>query len=161
MLLLVMELEKKIKGISNLVCSWFPSLDGVLMVEALIANLINISQLCDQGLNVYFNKSECIVTSNNQEVLMKRARSKDMCYMWIPQNKNQSSTWKISKEDEVKLWHKKLGHLNLNSMKKIIFEETIKGLAKLKHEEGKICGECQIGKHTKMSHMKLQHLTIS
>lgn len=65
----------------------------------------------------------------------------------------------IFKIDETKIWHQKLGHLNLRNMKKIIFEEAIKGLPKLKMEEGKICGDCQIGKQTNMSHKKLQHLT--
>ena len=45
--------------------------------------------------------------------------------------------------------------------KKIISEEAIRDLPKLKIEEGKIYGDFQIGKHTKMSHKKLQHLTTS
>jgi hypothetical protein len=49
----------------------------MLLVEGLTANLIRISQLCDQGMNVHFNKLKCIVTSSNEEVLMKCARSND------------------------------------------------------------------------------------
>lgn len=64
----------------------------------------------------------------------------------------------MSKVDETKLCHHKLGHLNL---KGIIYGEAIKGLPKLKIKEGKICGDCQIGKQTKMSHKKLQDLATS
>lgn len=46
-------------------------------------------------------------------------------------------------------------------MQRIVFEEAITGLPKLKIEEGKISGECQIGKQTKMSHPKLQYQTTS
>lgn len=46
-------------------------------------------------------------------------------------------------------------------MRKIIYEDAIKGLPKLKIEEGKIYGEFQIGKQTKMFHKKLQHITTS
>ncbi|MCI47690.1 gag-pol polyprotein, partial [Trifolium medium] len=46
-------------------------------------------------------------------------------------------------------------------MKKAIAEEAIRGLPNLKIDEGIICGECQIGKHTKMSHPKLQHRVTS
>ncbi|PNX79393.1 gag-pol polyprotein [Trifolium pratense] len=92
---------------------------------------------------------------------MKGVRSKDNCYLWVPQEENNLSTCLISKEDEVKLWHQKLGHLHLKGMKKAIAEEAIRGLPKLKIEEGSICGECQIGKQTKMSHPKLQHLTTT
>jgi len=57
--------------------------------------------------------------------------------MWVPQDKVYSSTCLMTKEDEVKLWHQKLGHLNLKGMKKVTSEEGIRGLSKLTIEEGK------------------------
>jgi len=33
----------------------------------------------------------------------------------------------MSKEDEIKIWHQKLGHLNLKGMKKVISQEAIMG----------------------------------
>lgn len=121
----------KIKDICKLVYPGFPSLDNVLLVEGLAANLISISQPCDQGLNVSFNKSECIVFNKDQEALMKGSRFKDNCYLWISQDRCQPSTCLIFNEDETKLWHQKCGHLNLKSMKNIIFEDVIKGFPKL------------------------------
>ncbi|MCI19836.1 gag-pol polyprotein, partial [Trifolium medium] len=94
-------------------------------------------------------------------MVIKGFRSKDNYYLWVPQEIAHSSTCLISKEDEVKLWHQKLGHLNLRGMKRVISEEAIRGLPKLRIEEGNICGECQIGKQTNMSHPKLQHLVTS
>ncbi|MCI64033.1 gag-pol polyprotein, partial [Trifolium medium] len=44
---------------------------------------------------------------------------------------------------------------------KAIAEEAIRGLPKLKIEEGKTCGECQIGKQTKVAHSRLQHQVTS
>lgn len=92
---------------------------------------------------------------------MKRSRSKDKCYLWVSQYKIQPSTCLISKVEETKIWHEKLCHLNFNSMRKIIFEYAIMGFPKLKIEEGKICGDFQIGKHTKMSHKKLHHFSTT
>jgi hypothetical protein len=46
-------------------------------------------------------------------------------------------------------------------MKKAISVEAIKELPKLKIDVDSICGECQIGKQTKMSHPKLQHQVMS
>ena len=136
-------------------------LDDVLLVEGLTANLISISQLCNQSFEVKFSQKECLVVNENQEVLMRGARSKDNCYMWVSQEECNMSRCLISKEDEVKLWHQKLGHLNLKSMKRIISEEAIRGMPKLRIEEGRICGECQIRKQTKISHKRLQHLTTT
>ena len=48
----------KIMGI-GLINHGMPRLDNVLLVRGLTANLISISQLCDQGLEVNFSKPEC------------------------------------------------------------------------------------------------------
>ena len=45
----------------------YPSIDNVLFVEGLKHNLLNISQLCDSGYVVSFNKDECIVQKKYQD----------------------------------------------------------------------------------------------
>ncbi|KAK2382310.1 hypothetical protein QL285_069855 [Trifolium repens] len=132
----------KIKGIGKLHNSGLPKLDNVLLVKGLKANLISISQLCDQGLKVDFTKNECLVTTNKGELLMKGERSKDNCYLWVPPETTHSTTCLVSQTDEAKLWHQKLGHLHLRGMMKLISKEAIRGLPKLTIEENNICGEC-------------------
>ncbi|CAJ2661762.1 unnamed protein product [Trifolium pratense] len=151
----------EIKGIGRLIDHGLPKLESVLLVKGLTANLINISQLCDQGMKVNFTKNECLVSNNGGDILMRGVRSKDNCYLWIPLEEANVSTCLLTKNEEVKLWHQKLGHLNLKSMKRVISEEAIRGLPSLQIQEGNICGECQIGKQTKVSHQKLQHLSTS
>jgi hypothetical protein len=130
-------------------------------VNGLIANLINISQLCDQGMVVNFSKPECQVTNEKGKVNMRGTRSKDNYYLWVSQENAYLSSCLLRKEEEVKLWHQKLGHLNLQGMKKAISVEAIRGLPKLKIAEGIICGECQVGKKTRLSHPRLEHQVTS
>ncbi|XP_057452470.1 uncharacterized protein LOC130744299 [Lotus japonicus] len=132
----------KIKGSGKLVNYGSPGLDDVLLVEGLTANLISISQLCDQDLDVSFNKTACRVTDSNGEVVIRGTRSKDKSYMWISQDKAMSSKCLSTVKEEVMLWHQKLGHLNPKGMKMIISTEAIRGLPKLKIKEGSICVEC-------------------
>ena len=73
---------------------------------------------------------------------MKGVRSKDNCYMWSSQETGYSSMCTLAKEEEVKTWHKKLGHLHLKGMKRIIFVEAVKGIPNLKIDEGRVYGEC-------------------
>jgi len=147
----------KIVGICDMVSAGLPRLDNVLLVNGLTTNLISISQLCDKGLSVNFSESECLVTDKKGKVSMKGIRSKDNCYMWLSKEKGLLSSCLLSKEEEVKLWHQKLGHLNLQGMKKAISIEAIRGLPKLNIVEGSVCGECQVGKQTQMSHSRLEH----
>jgi len=110
----------KILGIGNLIKHGLPRLDNLLLVKGLTANLISINQLCDQGLEVNFSKPECQITDKKGEVLMRGTRSKDNCYLWVSQEKSLLSTCLMSKEEEVKLWHQKWGHLHLKGMKRAI-----------------------------------------
>jgi hypothetical protein len=121
----------KIVGVGNLTSEGLPRLNNVLLVKGLTANLISISQLCDQGLSVNFSKSECQITYEKGKLRMKGTRSKDNCYLWVSQEKAFMSTCLLSKDEEVKLWHQKLGHLNLQGMKKAISVDVIRGIPKL------------------------------
>src|ERR1043165_2046615 len=152
----------EIKGVGNLDYPGVPNLNEVLLVKGLTANLISISQLCDSGFKVNFTKSECIVTNEKQEIVMRGVRSKDNCYLWEPENTNLSTVCSTVKDEkEVKLWHQKLGHLHLRGMKKIISMEAVRGIPRLDIDEGRVCGECQVGKQTRVSHPMLRHLTTS
>ncbi|GAA0144459.1 hypothetical protein LIER_35938 [Lithospermum erythrorhizon] len=73
----------KITGKEILRVDGLPGLKDVLLVDGLTVNLISISQLCDEGMQVAFNKNACIV-SNTDKLIMKGARSLDNCYLWNP-----------------------------------------------------------------------------
>ncbi|KAK2364787.1 putative mitochondrial protein [Trifolium repens] len=151
----------EIIGIGDLINHGQPNLENVLLVKGLTANLISISQLCDQGMKVNFTKSECLVNNEEGQLVLRGTRSKDNCYLWMPQEGALTSTCLVTTEDEVQLWHQKMGHLNLKGMKKVISLEAIRGIPKLRIVEGKVCGECQIGKQVRMSHPMLEHQTTS
>ncbi|WJX67069.1 hypothetical protein P8452_51565 [Trifolium repens] len=151
----------QIKGIGKLINNGLPELDNVLLVKGLKANLISISQLCDQELKVDYSKDECLVTNDKGELLMKGARSKDNRYLWVPQETTHFTTYLISQEDEASLWHQRLGHLNLKGMKKLVSREAIRGPPKLAIQEGDIRGEGQIDKKIQKSHPIFQHQVTS
>lgn len=93
----------EIKGVGKLKCASSPSLEDVLLVKGLTANLISISQLCDQGLLVNFSKSEFLVKDRKYVVVLKGIRSKGNFYLWGSQIVAYFSTCSITNEDEVKL----------------------------------------------------------
>jgi len=63
---------------------------------------------------------------------MRGRRSKDNCYLWVSQEESFISTCLLSKEEEIKLWHQRLGHLHLKGIKKALSSEAIRGLPDLK-----------------------------
>ena len=55
----------KIIGIGKIGKHSLPTIDGVTYIEGLRYNLLNISQFCDSGYVVSFNKDECIVRNSD------------------------------------------------------------------------------------------------
>ena len=51
--------QGKIHGVGMMESADLPRLINVYFVDGLRANLISVSQLCDEGLEVIFNRKEC------------------------------------------------------------------------------------------------------
>ena len=59
------------------------------------------------------------------------------------------------------IWHKRLGHINLRSLNETIVADDVLGILKLKVDLGKICGPCQLRKQVRSSHKVTQHLSTT
>ncbi|XP_073049481.1 uncharacterized protein [Primulina eburnea] len=70
----------RIAGKGTLNVDGLPNLHNVLYVEGLNSNLISISQLCDDGLHVKFDKDNCEVFDNANTRILIGTRSADNCY---------------------------------------------------------------------------------
>ena len=44
------------------------------------------------------------------------------------------------------LWHRRLAHISMHSLSKLIKKELVLGLPKLNFEKDRICDACQLGK---------------
>lgn len=84
---------------------------NVYDVEGLKANLISISQLRDEGLKVVFTKTECQGIDTKGNVVLEGVRSGNNCYMWKPSN-----VCKAASEFQLDMWHKRMGHMNVNGL---------------------------------------------
>ncbi|XP_019175565.1 PREDICTED: uncharacterized protein LOC109170883 [Ipomoea nil] len=140
------------KGILNV--PGLPHMDEVLLVSGLKANLISISQLCDQNWNVCFNRDCCRVRDNADQVVMEGTRSFDNCYVLTI-----DTTCFMYKADESKLWHGRLGHVNFRDMDKVIKLDAVRGIPKLKIEQEGVCGACAIGKQIRAPHKAVKMIT--
>ncbi|RDX82209.1 hypothetical protein CR513_37016, partial [Mucuna pruriens] len=68
------EEKEKIKWIGKFGKHHFLSIEMVLYVKRLKHNLLSISQLCDDGYDVSFNKGECIVENIDDSLLFSTNR---------------------------------------------------------------------------------------
>ncbi|XP_010457015.1 PREDICTED: uncharacterized protein LOC104738554 [Camelina sativa] len=127
-----------------------PQLVNVYLVQGLRANLISISQLCDEGLSVLFTKTDCKALDESGNVKLYGVRSGNNCYMWEKQ-----SIKCYSARGSIDLWHQRLGHMNTRNLATLVNKEIIRGVPKLKGEDNMVCGPCNQGKQVKIQHKKV------
>ncbi|MCR2847955.1 DDE-type integrase/transposase/recombinase, partial [Weizmannia coagulans] len=63
--------------------------------------------------------------------------------------------------DDSWLWHRKLGHLNMEKISHITKNDRVIGVPKIKYEKDKTCHACQIGKQIKSSFKNKKHISTS
>ena len=52
----------------------------------------------------------------------------------------------LSKDDDPGLLHKRIAHINMEHLNKLISNDLVIGLPKLKFEKDRLCDACQKGK---------------
>jgi hypothetical protein len=132
-----------------------------LYVEGLKANLLSISEFCDNDLVVQFSKKECNIFDSSDKWLMRGDRTADNCYglpglIFDPQIICIKAT-----VDDSELWHQRLGHLNFTDMLKIASKEIVKDFPKIEKTGKGVCGPCHLGKQTRTAHKKTSGILTS
>ncbi|XP_024011253.1 uncharacterized protein LOC112086523 [Eutrema salsugineum] len=129
-----------------------PDLVNVYLVQGLKANLISISQLCDEGLIVIFTNKGCRAVNDDGQIILAGERSGNNCYMW---NKSGSVMSCFTVCDNLQLWHQRLGHMNIRNLNDLISKESIRGVPKIKGGDKFVCGACNQGKQVKVQHKRV------
>jgi len=142
-----------IKGKGKIKIDDQPHLSNVYFVERLTANLISISQLCDDDLTVMFTKTGCVALDIAGNNVISRVWLGNNCYMW-----KESEVCLSAFTSKLDLWHQRLGHMNTQSLVKIVNDEVIRGIPKLEGSTGALCKACSQDKQVKVQHKKVGHI---
>ncbi|KAL8113041.1 hypothetical protein AgCh_020387 [Apium graveolens] len=131
----------------------------VIENEALVArlevNLLSVSQFTDIGFNVLFDKGECLIISDKTvETALKGAR-KGSLFVADLESANEDGIccfYNRKSEEQSKLWHKKLFHLNYKAINTSVKKELVRDMPNLEFAQNEVCQACQKGKMKKSSH---------
>ena len=139
-----------ILGIGKIGINSSISIDNVLFVKGLTHNLLSISQLCDSGYEVSFNKNKCIVKRSDSSILFTADRQNNLYKLMLTDLEKQNVNCLVSYENQW-LWHKKLGHASLRLISKLKKHNLVRGLPSLVYQSNSLCDACQKGKQIKSS----------
>jgi len=136
-----------IVGIGKIGESLSHSIDSVYLVDGLKHNLLSASQLCDKDNLVVFSPTRCLVANmNTGDVVLRGKRHKNVykvCVSFLPQN---NLTCLSALNDDIILWHKRLGHASLSLLNKLVSKDLVVGLPFIKYNDGKVCDACARGR---------------
>ena len=121
----------KIIGIGNVsnVSSTF--IKNVCLVENLKHNLLSISQLCDKGYKIVFDKTRCVIENACDDKILF-VENKCVSFYTIDIDCASTHDKRFSAlHDNGWLWHRRLGHASLDLISKISKNDLVKGLPKI------------------------------
>ena len=118
----------------------------VMLVSDLKQNLLSLGQLIEHGYYLYFGDNTCKIYDrrNRKQLLAKIEMRKSRSFPLTIEYATQSAL-KMEVQEDSKLWHKRLGHLNFQSLKKLQVKEMVHELPSIQENE-EICEGCALGK---------------
>ena len=114
----------------------------VLFIPDLDQNLLSVAQLLKRGYSLSF-KDDCCVIVDCHDVEVARIK---MLGNSFPVNFRQvKHAALLSKHDNSSIWHKRLGHFNVNALVYVQTHNMVEGLPEIRRIED-VCDACQYGK---------------
>nr|GFA70962.1 putative ribonuclease H-like domain-containing protein [Tanacetum cinerariifolium] len=132
--------------------------ENVYFVKDLKYNLFSVSQICDNKNSVLFTNAECIVLGRNfkllddANILLRTHRQHNMYSIDlnnIVPHKDLTCLVAKASADECILWHRRLGHLNVKTMNKLVRHNLVRGLPTNSFDNDHTCTACLKGKQHK------------
>jgi len=113
-------------------------LKDVFHVPTIIKNLVSIGQMVEQGLQVTFNPNGCFVKDmkNQSKLIAKGERNGRMFTLDVNMLEVNSMLFTHGKGvGDIGIWHKRVGHVNLQRLKLMEKQNLVGGLPKFGTEE--------------------------
>jgi hypothetical protein len=116
-------------GLSKIAISTNHSITDVYFVESLDYNLLSISQLCEMGYNCLFTDEGVTVFRRGDDSVAFKGELKGRLYLVDFSSKEaQLDTCLLAKSSLDWIWHRRLAHVGMNNLNKLLKGDHILGL---------------------------------
>ncbi|XP_070002292.1 uncharacterized protein [Nicotiana sylvestris] len=125
-------------------------------------NLLSVSRIYDKGNKVEFLSNICTVTNLvTGEVVLVAKRYKNIYVANFESIQSGDLSCLKVVDDDVELWHRRLGHPSFSLLNKLIQKDLVRGLPMSKFEVKKVCDAYARGKHVKSSFKSKKDVSTS
>ncbi|GJT76788.1 retrovirus-related pol polyprotein from transposon TNT 1-94 [Tanacetum coccineum] len=125
----------------------------VYYVEGLNHNLLFVGQFCDADLEVAFRKSTCYICDLKGNDLLIGSRGTYLYSITLQDSTSPNPICLMAKatSSQAWLWHRRLSHLNFDTINLLSKNNIVNGLPKLKFVKDHLCSSCELGKAKRKS----------
>ncbi|GJV35799.1 retrovirus-related pol polyprotein from transposon TNT 1-94 [Tanacetum coccineum] len=109
----------------------------------------NGGQICDNKCKVIFTEHDSEIIKN-EKVIGKGIRKGGLYVMKLG-NKPEDKICLATLDENSTLWHRRLGHANMQLIQSLASKELVRNLPKLKYDQH-FCDACKVGKQAHVSH---------
>jgi hypothetical protein len=122
-------------------------LTNVLYCPGLSFNLFSLSAASSRGVTASFKGEECSLICDNK--LIAKAAKRNGLYLldWVTKHESAAVS-KVQRGQSIGHWHQRLGHLNMESVKKLAKEKMVEGM-EISDFHMSQCNSCISGKFTR------------
>nr|GEZ21026.1 hypothetical protein [Tanacetum cinerariifolium] len=140
----------------------------VYYVEGLHHNLFSVGQFCDADFEVAFRKSTFYIRDLKGNDLLTGSRGTDLYSITLQDTNSPNPIFLMAKatSSQAWLWHRRLSHLNFDTINLLSKSDIVVGLPKLKFIKDHLCSSCQLAKanqksfHTKITQSSKRWLQL-
>ena len=143
-----------VKRLGKIAISNDMSISNVLLVESLNFNLLSVAQLCDLGFKCIFGVDIGIISVDSSNLIFKGFRYENLYLVDFNASEAQLSTCLLTKSSMGWLWHRRLGHVGMKQLNRLIKHDLVRGLKDVVFEKDKLCSSCQARKQVGNTHPK-------
>ena len=119
----------EVLGLGEIAISNDHSISNVLLVDALSYNLLSVSQLCEKGYNCLFTDKDVTVFRRSDNSIAFKGHLKGKLYLVdFTKDRVNSETCLIAKSSMGWLWHRRLAHVGMRNLLKLLTGGHILGL---------------------------------
>nr|GFA28914.1 hypothetical protein [Tanacetum cinerariifolium] len=125
----------------------------VYYVKELNHNLFSVGQFCDADLEVAFRKSTCYIRDLKGNDLLTGSRGTDLYSITLHDTSFPNLICLMAKatSSQAWLWHRRLSHLNFDTINLLSKNDIVIGFPKLKFVKYHLCSSCKLGKSKQKS----------
>ena len=123
---------------------------NVLHVPTITKNLVSVGQIVEQGMQVRFNNEGCFIEKDGR--LIAKGRRDGRLFI-LDSNEVKSAMYAkgLKTETNIELWHKRIGHVNLQRLRGMQSKGVVIGLPAFESKRvDRVCEACQLGKQHRL-----------